>query len=247
MGKNNKDILNIVNLSVGISDRQILHGVNMEIRSSQVTALMGPNGSGKSTLSHALMGQKEYHVTGGRVSWQGKNLLKLTSTERARLGLFLSFQNPISVPGVNMYEFLLMAYQAIHGKKGTQEEFDKRLKDALKMLHLPESFLERSLNEGFSGGEKKKSEMLQLYILRPKLAILDEIDSGLDIDALKLIARAIRAMCSQTGFLIITHYQRLFTYLEPKRVYILIDGVIQQEGNAKLAKQIGRTGYETMK
>lgn len=235
----------IRSLSAGINNKRILHDLSLAIRPGQICALMGPNGSGKSTLANVLMGHPESRVQRGQVLWQGKNILRLKPWERSRLGLFLGFQYPLELPGVNLLEFLLTAAQALSRGKINPAELDARIDQALKDLHLPKKFLERPVNEGFSGGEKKKVELLQLLVFRPKIAILDEADSGLDIDALRYIARGIRQASKRgTGFLIITHYQRLLTYLKPDRVYVLHQGKIVRSGDRRLVGTLERRGYD---
>lgn len=248
MSRASQKSLKIENLFASINQKPILKGVNLTVAPGKITALMGPNGSGKSTLSHVVMSHPNYKITKGKINWQGKNITKLEPWQKARLGLFLAFQYPHEVPGVNMYEFLLTAHQAQRGKKSGHKEFETRLQSALKKLDLTEKFLERSLNEGFSGGEKKKAEILQLQVLQPKIAILDETDSGLDIDALKIIAKNIKSLVSpQTGFLVITHYQRLLNYLKPDIVHIMLDGKIVKTGKADLVKKLEKQGYAWLK
>jgi Fe-S cluster assembly ATP-binding protein len=237
--------LEIKKLTAGIKNKTILHDFSLKISTKKITALMGPNGSGKSTLSHVLMGNPEYSVKKGTATWQNKNILRLEPDQRAKAGIFLAFQYPLEIPGVSFYEFLLTAYQAHLGKKGTQVDFDQRVKQAMIDLSLAESFLQRSINEGFSGGEKKKAEILQLLVLRPKLAILDETDSGLDIDALRTIAKAITVAHKKygIGFLVITHYQRLLTHLKPDVVHVMSGGRIVKSGSGELVKQLEKKGY----
>ena len=243
-----KKSLTIENLAVKIDSKTIIKDLNLTVAPGQITALMGPNGSGKSTLAHVLMGHPDYHISHGKINWQGKNLKLLKSDQRAKLGLFLAFQYPLAIPGLSLYEFLLTADQAQHGKNTNQKNFNQRVKQALEVLNLSEKFLERSVNEGFSGGEKKKAEILQLQILQPKIAILDETDSGLDIDALKLIAKNVKKMVSpQTGFLVITHYPRLLHYLQPDRVAVMLAGKIVAHGNMTLAKKLEKQGYGWLK
>ncbi len=240
-----KSDLVVKNLHAGTHDHPILHGVNLALRPGQIIALMGPNASGKSTLANVLMGHPEYQVTDGTIFWKGKNILKLKTHQRARMGLFSSFQNPVEVPGVNLYEFLDTAYSIDKKSSNTRKEFEQRIKQAQQNLKLSSDFLDRGLNVGFSGGEKKRSETLQLQVLQPLLAILDEIDSGLDIDALKLVAEGVKKMSSAgTGFLIITHYQRLLNYLEPDEVHVMIDGRIVMSGGPELVKKLEREGYK---
>ncbi len=238
-------LLTIKNLQANIGDKPILQGVNLDIAAGKVVALMGKNGSGKSTLSHVLMGSPDYQVTGGQAVLAGKNILKLTPDERARLGIFLAFQYPYEIPGLSVYHFLQTAAQTVRGKKFNLEEFKQELESALSDLKLADSFLQRGLNEGFSGGEKKRMEILQLKILQPKLAILDETDSGLDIDALKLVAKNVKAMAT-TGMavLVITHYQRLLNFLRPDEVHIMQAGRIIKSGNSDLVKKLERQGYD---
>ena len=241
-------ILSIKNLHAGLPGKPILNGVTLTVPAGKIVALMGPNGSGKSTLAQLLMGQPDYRVTKGTVRWGSKDMLKLKNWERARAGLFLAFQYPYEVPGVNFYEFLLAAYQSVNGKQGSQAEFERRLKRSLRELRLDAKFLERGLNEGFSGGEKKKAEILQLRVLQPRLAILDETDSGLDIDALRLISRNVRSLRSPAiSFLVITHYQRLLTYLKPDIVHVMVGGKIVASGGSALVKRLEKTGYEALK
>ena len=241
-------ILSIKNLHAGLPGKPILNGVTLTVPAGKIVALMGPNGSGKSTLAQLLMGQPDYRVTKGTVRWGSKDMLKLKNWERARAGLFLAFQYPYEVPGVNFYEFPLAAYQSVNGKQGSQAEFERRLKRSLRELRLDAKFLERGLNEGFSGGEKKKAEILQLRVLQPRLAILDETDSGLDIDALRLISRNVRSLRSPAiSFLVITHYQRLLTYLKPDIVHVMVGGKIVASGGSALVKRLEKTGYEALK
>ncbi len=235
----------IQNLHVSVAGKAILRGADLEVVPGKVVALMGPNGSGKSTLAQVLMGNPMYEVTQGSVLWQGKNILELAVHERAQLGLFLSFQYPHELPGVNMYEFLSTSYKALRGLDDFEQHFEQRLASALEHFNLNKTFLERNVNEGFSGGEKKKSEMLQLELFQPKIAIMDETDSGLDIDALKLIASNISAVQSpDNGFLVITHYQRLLTLLEPDEVHVLIAGKIVKSGDKELVTELEQKGYE---
>ncbi len=241
------NILKIKNLTAEISDKKILWGVNLDVKPGQVTVLMGPNGSGKSTLAQSLLGVGGYKVS-GQVQWQDKNILKLKPWERARLGLFLSWQYPQELPGVNMYEFLSVAYKELQGEKKFLSNFEKEVNHALSKLRLPVSFLQRDVNAGFSGGEKKKSEILQLMLLKPNLAILDEADSGLDIDALKLVATSVKELKRQgIGFLVITHYQRLLNLLQPNTVFVMLDGKIVKKGGKKLVKDLEKKGYDWLR
>ncbi len=238
-------LLIIKNLKVNIENKPILKGVNLQVPVGKVVALMGKNGSGKSTLSHVLMGSPEYKVVGGSVSLGGKNILHLSADERARLGIFLAFQYPYEIPGLSVYHFLQTAVQAVRGKKFNIEKFKQELKVAMSDLKLSENFLQRGLNEGFSGGEKKRMEILQLKLLRPRLAILDETDSGLDIDALKLVAVNVKKMVKQKmSVLVITHYQRLLNFLPPDQVHIMHEGRIVQSGQGSLVKKLEQQGYD---
>lgn len=245
---NLKSALVIKNLSAGIGEKIILKNISLVLKPGKLVALMGPNGSGKSTLAHVLMGRPGYRVQTGQALWRGKNILKLKTDERARLGLFLGFQQPVELPGVNLLEFLIASAQACCQPKPSQTELETEIKRGLKSLRLSPDFLERSVNEGFSGGEKKKIELLQLLLLKPKIAILDEADSGLDIDALKLIARGIQQTVRQgTGVLVITHYQRLLNYLDADQVLVLLDGRIVKTGAASLVWSLERRGYDWLK
>ena len=237
-------ILSIKNLHAGLPGKPILNGVTLTVPAGKIVALMGPNGSGKSTLAQLLMGQPDYRVTKGTVRWGSKDMLKLKNWERARAGLFLAFQYPYEVPGVNFYEFLLAAYQSVNGKQGSQAEFERRLKRSLRELRLDAKFLERGLNEGFSGGEKKKAEILQLAMLAPKLVVLDETDSGLDVDALKIVGREVNKLKKNgVSVIIITHYNRVLKYIEPDFVHIMYHGRIIKSGRKDLAHTIEKGGY----
>ncbi len=238
--------LKISNLKAKVGDKIILQGVNLTAPTGKMIAIMGPNGSGKSTLAQVIAGNPFYQVVGGKVMWRGKNILSLPPEDRARLGLFLAWQYPVELPGVNLYDFLLTAHQAVKGKEAlSRDEFDKLLEKSLSDLKLSDKFLRRSVNEGFSGGEKKKIEILQLKILQPKLAILDETDSGLDIDALRVIADNIKALLKQgMGFLVITHYQRLLNYLKPDQIQVMVKGKIVKQGSRLLAKELENKGYQ---
>lgn len=242
----NKD-LKMNKLACQISGKKILQGVNLTIKPGKVIALMGPNGSGKSTLAQVLVGAGDYKVS-GKVLWQGKDVLKMEPWERAKLGLFLSWQYPKEIPGVNMFEFLAGAYKSIHGQVKFNKDFENNLEKALKALGLDRDFLSRNVNENFSGGEKKKSEVLQLLLLKPKIAILDETDSGLDIDSLKLIAKNVKDQkSSQIGFLVITHYQRLLNFLEPDEVHVMLAGKIVKSGDKKLVADLEEKGYDWLR
>jgi Fe-S cluster assembly ATP-binding protein len=244
MTRISKSDLNIDRLTAGPKGKVILNKLNLLAKPGTITALMGPNGSGKSTLANILMGHPDYQVKSGRIMWQGVNILKLDASERAKLGVFLAFQYPIEISGVGYREFLWTAYQAVSGKKASTEKFEHRLHAALRELKLSPKFLERSINEGFSGGEKKKAELLQLLMLQPKLIILDETDSGLDIDALKLVARTVKKLISpQRVILVITHYQKLLRALKPDAVHVMSEGMIAVSGGQGLIHKLDRQGY----
>lgn len=238
-------IIHSLNVSLGL--KKILQNINLTIKPGRITALLGPNGSGKSTLAQVLAGHKDYKVS-GQIIWQGKNIQQQEPWERARAGLFLSFQNPVELPGVNLFEFLSGAYRSIWGPEKFTKDFSNDLQQARQALQLTESFLDRPVNFGLSGGEKKRSEILQLLVLKPRLAVLDETDSGLDIDSLKLIARQVNKLkFSQIGFLVITHYQRLLNYLRPAEVVVLLDGQIVKRGDGRLVKELESKGYEWLR
>ena len=246
----------IRNLHANITDTdtEILKGIDLEMSKGEIHAIMGPNGSGKSTLSHVLMGHPGYEVTEGEVMFEGVNLLDMAADERSRAGLFLSFQYPFAVPGVTVANFIRMAVNA-HRKGGPDgadnpvriPEFRKQLMEAMEMLEIDKSMASRSLNDGFSGGEKKRFEVLQMAMLKPRLAILEETDSGLDIDALRIVSGGINALMGpDMGTLIITHYQRILDYVQPDRIHVLVDGRIVRSGGAELAKELETTGYAEM-
>jgi Fe-S cluster assembly ATP-binding protein len=242
-------MLKIKNLTANIDNKDILKGLNLEIKAGEVHALMGPNASGKSTLSNVLSGKKGYEISGD-IIFEGKNLLDLKIEERAHKGIFLAFQYPLEIPGVNTNIFLKSSLNAIKKSRGEKEldaiEFLKLVKQKAADLKFDEKILSRQLNVGFSGGEKKKNEILQMSILNPKLSILDETDSGLDIDALKIVSDGVNALRNQdSSFLIITHYQRLLDYIKPDFVHVLIDGKIVKSGGSDLALELESKGYES--
>jgi Fe-S cluster assembly ATP-binding protein len=241
----------IRDLRVAVEGREILKGVSLDISKGEVHAVMGPNGSGKSTLSHALMGHPGYEILGGSVLLKGQDLVQLLPDERARLGLYLAFQYPIVVPGITMANFLRTALNAKRGYDGkdrskaiTPKEFRALLKDTMQTLRMDDSFLSRYINDGFSGGEKKRAEILQMAVLRPEIAILDETDSGLDIDSIRYVSEAINQMLGpDLGVLMITHYTRILQFIKPDFVHVLVDGRIVRSGGPEVADQLEQTGY----
>jgi len=244
----------IRNLHVAVGGKTILNGVNLTVNRGEVHALMGPNGSGKSTLSYAIMGHPNYTVTEGEVLLNGENVLALAADERARHGLFLAFQAPLAIPGVNTQNFLRLALTAIrtggvgpHGNEGplSARDFRPMLQEQLKLLKVDNSFVSRYLNDGFSGGEKKRAEVLQMALLKPQISILDEIDSGLDVDAVRIVSEGVNALLGPAmGVLIITHYQRILNYIKPDFVHVLVDGRVVQDGGPELALEVEERGYE---
>lgn len=239
------DELIIKDLHVSVEGQQILKGVNLAVRKGEVCALMGPNGSGKSTLAYTLMGHPKYTVDKGEAWYKGQNILKLAPDERAKLGLFLSFQYPQEIPGLSVSNFLRTAYNAVKTDKISVPEFVKLLKDKMKLLKIHDTFSRRYLNEGFSGGEKKRTEILQLAVLQPDMAILDETDSGLDIDSLKVVAEGVNTLLGPNlGVLIITHYQRILNYVTPDRIHIMVKGRIVKSGGKELAHELEAKGYD---
>ncbi|MBI2141198.1 Fe-S cluster assembly ATPase SufC [Candidatus Woesearchaeota archaeon] len=242
--------LQIKDLRVEVEGKEILKGVSLDVSKGEVVALMGPNGAGKSSLGYALLGHPGYKVTKGQIMFKGEDITKLPTNERARKGLFLSFQYPSEVPGVSTANFLRTAMNSRRDKKNpiAVAEFIKQLKETMKMLKIDESFMHRYINEGFSGGEKKRAEILQMAMLKPEMAILDETDSGLDVDSLKVVADGINKLATpETGILLITHYQRILNYVKPNRVYVMIDGRVATSGGPELAHQIESQGYESIK
>ena len=242
-------MLKIENLHASVAGKEILKGLSLELQAGQVHALMGPNGAGKSTLGNILAGREGYEVTRGSVTFDGKDLLELEPEERAAAGVFLAFQYPVEIPGVNNTYFLRTALNAQRKARGEEEldsmRFLKLVREKLAVLHLKDELLHRAVNEGFSGGEKKRNEIFQLALLEPRLAILDETDSGLDIDALKTVADGVNALRSpDRGFLVITHYQRLLDYIKPDVVHVLADGRIVESGGPELALQLEEHGYQ---
>jgi Fe-S cluster assembly ATP-binding protein len=240
--------LEIRDLTVEVDDTEILRGVNLDLDKGKTIALMGPNGSGKSTLAYAIAGHPAYDITGGTIRWQGTDLTELTPDERARLGVFLAMQYPVEVPGVSVTNFLRTALNATSGEEIPVRQFMQRLKGEMAELGVDEAFLQRSVNEGFSGGEKKRFEILQMALLKPALAVLDETDSGLDVDALKVVAEGVnRLQGPDLGTLIITHYTRILRYIRPDEVHVMSEGRIVASGGAELADELEERGYDHLK
>ena len=241
-------MLKIENLHASVAGKEILKGLSLTVNAGEVHAVMGPNGAGKSTLGNVLAGREGYEITAGTVSYEGKNLLELDPEERAAAGMFLAFQYPVEIPGVNNTYFLRTALNAQRKRRGEEEldsmQFLKRVREKLAVLHLKDELLHRAVNEGFSGGEKKRNEIFQMALLEPKLAVLDETDSGLDIDAMKLVADGVNAMRDPSrAFIVITHYQRLLDYIVPDFVHVLADGRIVESGDKSLAHKLEEHGY----
>jgi len=245
-------MLSISNLQASIGEKEILKGINLDIKPGEVHAIMGPNGSGKSTLASVLAGREDYEVTGGSVSFDGKDLLELSPEERAAEGIFLAFQYPVEIPGVSTTNFLKTALNEIRKYRGEESldavQFLKLMKEKMKLVNIDQSLLSRSLNEGFSGGEKKRNEIFQMAMLEPKLAILDETDSGLDIDALRIVAEGVNKLRSpERSAIVVTHYQRLLDYIVPDYVHVLYKGRIVKSGTKELAFELEEKGYDWIK
>ena len=245
-------MLDIKNLYASVDGNEILRGIDLTVGAGEVHAIMGPNGSGKSTLAHVLSGRESYEVTAGEVTYEGKDLLTMSPEERAREGIFLAFQYPVEIPGVSTTYFLKAALNALRKHRGLEEldamEFLALIKEKLALVEMDQSLLNRPLNEGFSGGEKKRNEILQMAVLDPKLAILDETDSGLDIDALRIVASGVNALRrSDRAMIVITHYQRLLNYIVPDSVHVLHEGRIVKSGAKDLALELEAKGYEWLK
>jgi len=242
-------MLDIKNLSVSVEGKEILKGISLKIEKGQIHAIMGPNGSGKSTLAKILAGHPAYEVTSGQVFFKGQNLLELAPEERAHLGLFMSFQYPVEIPGVSNLQFLRLAYNSKQKANGlpelTDADFSRYYDEKERQMEVKQEFKERSVNEGFSGGEKKRNEILQMAVLEPEMAILDETDSGLDIDAMRIVAKGVnRLMSKDKALLLITHYQRLLEYITPDFVHVCIDGKIVLSGGPELAHELENKGYD---
>ena len=247
--ENSEIVLSVRNLTANVDGTPILKGVNLDVRSGEIHAIMGPNGSGKSTFSKVLAGHPAYEVTGGEVIFQGQNLLELEPEERARSGVFLAFQYPLEIPGVSNLDFLRVAYNSRRKAQGLEEidafDFDDLIEEKLDVVKMNASFLSRSLNEGFSGGEKKRNEILQMALLEPKLGILDETDSGLDIDALRIVANGVNQLATpENSTILITHYQRLLDYIVPDFVHVMAHGQIITSGGKELALELESRGYD---
>ncbi|MFL0248416.1 Fe-S cluster assembly ATPase SufC [Candidatus Clostridium stratigraminis] len=241
-------LLKIENLKTEIEGKEILKGLNLEIKKGEVHVIMGPNGAGKSTLANTLMGHPKYKITDGKILFENEEINELKADERAKKGIFLSFQYPEEIPGVTVENFLRTAKMAVTGKPLKILSFKRALKEKMELLEMKEEYAERYLNLGFSGGEKKKNEILQMAILEPKLAILDETDSGLDVDAIRIVSQGVNALKnSQNSILIITHHNKILDYLKPDYVHILVDGKIVKTGDFSLAKEIEANGYESYK
>ena len=239
------ELIKITNLHASIQGKEILKGVNLTINSGEIHAIMGKNGSGKSTLSNIIMGHPSYEVTQGDILFRGESILNLKTDERAKKGIFLCFQYPTGIPGVTVANFLRTVLKSITGKEVPVKEFRKELKEAMKLLQMDDSFVSRYVNDGFSGGEKKRNEILQMALLEPLLSILDETDSGLDIDALKIVCDGInRYKSADNAILLITHYQRMLNYITPNYIHVFIDGNIALTGGKELALKLEENGYD---
>jgi Fe-S cluster assembly ATP-binding protein len=249
ISENSDVILTVRNLTAEVDGAPILKGVNLEVKAGEIHAIMGPNGSGKSTFSKVLAGHPDYGVTGGDITFQGQNLLELEPEERARSGVFLAFQYPLEIPGVSNLDFLRVSYNSKRKHEGLDEldafDFDELVREKLGVVKMDANFLSRSVNEGFSGGEKKRNEILQMALLEPKLAILDETDSGLDVDALKIVANGVNQLSTpDNAIVLITHYQRLLNYIVPDYVHIMANGQIIRTGGKDLALEVEERGYD---
>ncbi|KAB8032091.1 Fe-S cluster assembly ATPase SufC [Fluviispira multicolorata] len=239
-------MLSIKNVKASVGDKEILKGIDLEIPAGEIHVIMGPNGVGKSTLGHVIMGSKNYTLNTGKILIDGEDITGLDTAERAKKGLFLAFQYPVSIPGLKISEYLRNLYNLRHSKQVSVSEFRKILKSKLELLNIERASLQRYLNDGFSGGEMKRFEMLQLMLIEPKVAILDEIDSGVDVDAQKIVAESIKHIAKEIGtsFIIVTHYQRLLNFINPDKIHVILDGKINQSGDMSLVEELEREGYE---
>ena len=247
--QDSKTLLEVRGLRATVNGIEILKGIDLTVKSGEVHAIMGPNGSGKSTFAKVLAGHTAYEITGGEVAFEGKSLFELKPEERARAGVFLAFQYPIEIPGVANNQFLRLAYNTVHAQRGKDEldplEFDDFVREKMKLLEMNPDFLDRSVNEGFSGGEKKRNEILQMALLEPRLALLDETDSGLDIDALRVVAGGVNQLANKdNAVLLVTHYQRLLNYIVPDYVHVMESGRIVKTGDKALALELENRGYD---
>ena len=243
-----KNLLEIKDLHVNVEDKEILHGVNLEVGKDEVHVLMGPNGTGKSTLGYAITGHPKYAITSGQIFFDGEDITEMPVNERAKKGIFLSFQNPLEVPGVTLSAFIRNALEQKTGKRVRLWDFKKKLTETMKLLSMDESYAERDLNVGFSGGEKKRNEIFQMAMLEPRLSILDETDSGLDIDALRIVAEGVNKLKTpETSTIVITHYQRLLDYIKPDIVHVLYKGRIVKTAGPELALELEEKGYDWIK
>lgn len=241
-------MLEIKNLHVKVDKQEILKGVDLKVNIGEVHSIMGPNGSGKSTLSNTLMGHPKYQVTGGKVLYQGEDIARMKPHERARKGMFLAFQYPMAIPGVTVANFIRTALKSVKGDGQAVKMFRKTLREKMALLEMPDAFATRYVNDGFSGGEKKRLEMLQMAMLEPRLALLDETDSGLDIDALRIVSGGINKLATASnGILLVTHYQRILDYVKPHFVHVLIGGQIVHSGGPEMAKELEKKGYDWLK
>ncbi|MCG8475606.1 MAG: Fe-S cluster assembly ATPase SufC [Cytophagales bacterium] len=245
-------MLSIKNLHARVEEKEILKGINLEVKPGEVHAIMGPNGSGKSTLASVLAGRENFEVTGGEVAFEGKDIIEMAPEDRAREGIFLAFQYPVEIPGVSTVNFLKTAVNEVREYRGMQPmnsvEFLKEMKEKMQLVEISQSLLNRSLNEGFSGGEKKRNEIFQMAMLEPKLAVLDETDSGLDIDALRIVANGVNKLKSKdNATIVVTHYQRLLDYIVPDYVHVLYNGRIVKSGTKELALELEEKGYDWIK
>ncbi|BBH52686.1 Fe-S cluster assembly ATPase SufC [Fluviispira sanaruensis] len=239
-------MLTINQVKASVGDKEILKGIDLEIPAGEIHVLMGPNGVGKSTLGHVLMGSKNYKLNSGKILLDGEDISELDTADRAKKGIFLAFQYPVSIPGLKISEYLRNLYNLRHAKQVSVSEFRKILKNKLELLNIERASLQRYLNDGFSGGEMKRLEMLQLMLIEPKVAILDEIDSGVDVDAQKIVAESIKHIAKEIGtsFIIVTHYQRLLNFINPHKIHVILDGKINQSGDMSLVEELEREGYE---